>query len=48
VTRKIVGRGGEHYHVFDIQGILAFQVERELVWIVTSSQRLRGNQTVRA
>jgi hypothetical protein len=23
VTRKIVGRGGEHYHVFDIHGILA-------------------------
>jgi len=38
--RKIVGRSGSDYFLLDTDEILAFQAERELVWIVTARQRL--------
>ncbi len=46
--RKIVGRNGEEYIVLDLDDVLAFQAERELVWIVTSKQRLLATQSLRA
>ena len=45
--RKIVGRSGEDYHILDVQDVLAFQAERELVWIVTAKQRLLATQSLR-
>jgi two-component system LytT family response regulator len=46
--RKFVGRGGTEFFFVDEEEILAFQAERELVWIVTSKQRLLATQSLRA
>jgi two-component system, LytTR family, response regulator len=43
-SRKIVGRSGQEYHLLDADDVLAFQAERELVWIVTAKQRLLATQ----
>jgi DNA-binding LytR/AlgR family response regulator len=45
--RKFVGRGAEEYVFLDEDEILAFQAERELVWIVTTRQRLLATQSLR-
>jgi len=45
--QKFVGRVGEEYFFLDEAEILAFQAERELVWIVTSKQRLLATQSLR-
>jgi len=37
--RKIVGRHGQEYFLLDSGQVLAFQAERELVWIVTRKQK---------
>jgi two-component system LytT family response regulator len=47
-NRKVVGRSGEEYFLLDPSEVLAFQAERELVWIVTSRQRLLATQPLRA
>jgi two-component system, LytTR family, response regulator len=44
--RKIVGRVGDEYHVLDADDVLAFQAQRELVWIVTAKQRLLATQSL--
>jgi two-component system LytT family response regulator len=46
-SRKVVGRSGEEYFFLDVDDVLAFQAERELVWIVTSKQRLLATQSLR-
>ena len=46
--RKIVGRMGSDYILLGADEILAFQAEGELVWIVTSKQRLLATQTLSA
>jgi DNA-binding LytR/AlgR family response regulator len=46
-SRKIVGRSGEEYFFLDADDVLAFQAERELVWIITSKQRLLATQSLR-
>lgn len=47
-SRKIVGRIGEEYHLLDADDVLAFQAERELVWIITAKQRLLATQSLQA
>jgi len=47
-ARKIVGRAGSEYILLDPAEILAFQAEGELVWIVTTKQRLMATQTLTA
>lgn len=47
-SRKIVGKTGEEYHLLDADDVLAFQAERELVWIVTAKQRLLATQSLQA
>jgi two-component system LytT family response regulator len=47
-ARKIVGRHGEEYHLLNTADVLAFQAERELVWIVTARQRLLATQSLSA
>ena len=44
--RKVVGRTGSEYFLLDPDEILAFQAEGELVWIVTSKQRMLATQTL--
>ena len=46
-SRKVVGRVGEEYVFVDADDVLAFQAERELVWIITSKQRLLATQSLR-
>jgi DNA-binding LytR/AlgR family response regulator len=46
--RKIVGRSGADFVLLDADDVLAFQAERELVWIVTARQRLLATQSLRA
>jgi two-component system, LytTR family, response regulator len=46
--RKIVGRAGDEYFLLDLDEVLAFQAERELVWIITAKQRLLATQSLRA
>ena len=46
-SRKVVGRAGEEYFLLDLDEVLAFQAERELVWIVTAKQRLLATQSLR-
>jgi two-component system, LytTR family, response regulator len=47
-SKKVVGRSGEEYFLLDSDDVLAFQAERELVWIITSKQRLLATQSLRA
>jgi len=47
-TKKIVGRAGDEYFIVDLDEVLAFQAERELVWIITSKQRLLASQPLQA
>jgi two-component system LytT family response regulator len=47
-SRRVVGRVGEEYHLLDADEVLAFQADRELVWIVTARQRLLATQSLRA
>lgn len=45
--KKIVGKIGEAFHLIDTQQVLAFQAERELVWIVTPRERYLATQPLR-
>jgi DNA-binding LytR/AlgR family response regulator len=45
-ARKVVGRAGEEYFLLNIEDVLAFQAERELVWIVTAKQRYLATQAL--
>jgi two-component system LytT family response regulator len=47
-ARRVVGRVGEEYHLLTLDDVLAFQAERETVWIVTLKQRYEATQTLRA
>jgi DNA-binding LytR/AlgR family response regulator len=47
-VKKIVGRLGDAYYLIDIDAVLAFQADRELVWIITSKQRYLATQPLRA
>jgi two-component system LytT family response regulator len=47
LSRKIVGRNGDEFILLDMDEVLAFQAERELVWIVTAKQRLQAAQSLR-
>jgi DNA-binding LytR/AlgR family response regulator len=42
-----VGRSGTDYVLLDADEVLAFQAEHELVWIITSRQRLLATQSLR-
>lgn len=46
--RRIVGRQGEEYFLLDSSQVLAFQAERELVWIVTQRRKFLATQTLKA
>lgn len=44
--RKVVGRTGAEYYLLDLDDVLAFQAEREIVWILTARQRYMATQTL--
>jgi DNA-binding LytR/AlgR family response regulator len=41
-------RSGSDYVLLDADEVLAFQAERELVWIITAKQRLYATQSLKA
>jgi DNA-binding LytR/AlgR family response regulator len=43
-ARKIVARNGADYLLLEAGEVLAFQAERELVWIITARQRFLATQ----
>jgi DNA-binding LytR/AlgR family response regulator len=45
---KVVGRTGSEYYLLDLDDVLAFQAEREYVWILTARQRYMADQTLRS
>lgn len=47
-SRKVVGRAGTEYYLLNVDEVLAFQAEREIVWIVTPRQRYMATQPLRA
>ena len=47
-SRKVVGRIGTEYYLLDLDDVLAFQAEREIVWILTAGRRYTGTQTLRS
>lgn len=47
-VRKIVGKLGEEFHLLEAGDVLAFQAERELVWILTRKQRYLATQPLKA
>ena len=47
-SRKVVGRTGEEYYLLDLDDVLAFQAERETVWIVTARRRYMATHTLRS
>jgi DNA-binding LytR/AlgR family response regulator len=44
----VVGRSGAEYYLLDLDDVLAFQAEREIVWILTARQRYMATQTLRS
>jgi len=46
--RKLVGRTGRDYFLLDIDEVLAVQVEREVVWLMTAERRFLSSQPLRA
>jgi DNA-binding LytR/AlgR family response regulator len=44
----VVGRSGGEYILLDLDEVLAFQADGEVVWIVTGKQRLVATQSLRA
>lgn len=44
---KIVGKLGEEYHLLESSQVLAFQADRELVWIITRKQRYLATQPLK-
>jgi DNA-binding LytR/AlgR family response regulator len=47
-SRRIAGKSGEEYYLLNLEDVLAFQAEREIVWIITLKQRYMATQTLRA
>jgi DNA-binding LytR/AlgR family response regulator len=45
--RKIVAKAGEEFHLLDTNQVMAFQAEREMVWIVTRRQRYLATQPLK-
>jgi two-component system LytT family response regulator len=48
MNRKIIGRSGGEYFLLDAGEVLAFQADREIVWIVTAKHRYLATQSLRA
>jgi two-component system, LytTR family, response regulator len=45
--RKVVGKQGEEYFLLNLDEVLAFQAEGELVWIITMKQKYLATQNLK-
>jgi two-component system LytT family response regulator len=46
-ARKVAGKSGEEYHLIDLDDVLAFQADREIVWIITAKKRYMATHPLR-
>ena len=46
-ARKGAGRSGEEFHLIDLDDVLAFQADREIVWIITAKKRYMAAHPLR-
>jgi len=46
-ARKVAGKAGEEYHLIDLDDVLAFQADREIVWIITAAKRYMATHPLR-
>jgi DNA-binding LytR/AlgR family response regulator len=46
-VRKIIGKLGEEYFLLNLNEVLAFQADGELIWIVTMKQRYLATQNLK-
>lgn len=46
-SRKVVGRLGQEYFLLDLDDILAFQADGEVVWILTAKHKYYATQSLR-
>jgi DNA-binding LytR/AlgR family response regulator len=46
-ARKITGKSGDEYHLIDLDDVLAFQADREIVWIITAKKRYMATHPLR-
>ena len=46
-ARKVAGRSGEEFHLIDLDDVLAFQADREIVWIITAKKRYMAAHPLR-
>lgn len=46
-SRRIAGKSGDVYYLLNLADVLAFQAEREIVWILTATQRYLATQNLR-
>jgi len=44
--RRVVGRKGEEYFLLDLDEVLAFRADGELVWIITKQRRYLASHTL--
>ncbi|MFN7934732.1 MAG: LytTR family DNA-binding domain-containing protein [Bryobacteraceae bacterium] len=44
--KRIVGRKGSDFFLLDLDDVLAFRAEGEIVWIITEQRRYLANQTL--
>ncbi len=44
--RRVVGRKGEEFFLLDLDDVLAFRAEGELVWIITKQKRYLASHTL--
>lgn len=44
--KRVVGKRGEEYFLLDLDDVLAFRAEGELVWIITKQKRYLANCTL--
>jgi two-component system, LytTR family, response regulator len=46
-SRKVVGKLGDEFHLIEVSDVLAFQAERELVWMITRKTRYLATHPLR-
>lgn len=44
--KRVVGKKGEEFFLLDLDEVLAFRADGELVWIITKQRRYLANQTL--
>ena len=44
--KRVVGKKGDEYFLLDLDDVLAFRADGELVWIITRQRRYLANQTL--